>query len=190
MSEADKKIEVKKEENTEEDKKEDKKSRELSVRRENPFSLFQQMDQLFDELNSGFWNDWSWPFVRRRRPLGLIIQENEPLFRTPLSNITETEDEYKITAEMPGLDKGDIEISIHDGTLEIKGELKEKTKEEGENGEFVRRESRSTSYYRAFTLPEHIDDNKIEANLDKGVLKVNIPKVEPPKPEVKKIEVK
>lgn len=187
----DKKIEIKKEEKPAEAKEEDKKSRELSVRRENPFSLFQQMDQLFNELNSSFWNDWAWPFSRRTyRPLSLVIQEDEPLFRTPLSNITETENEYAITAEMPGLDKGDIEISIHDSTLEIKGEMKEETKEEGKDGDFVRRECRTSSYYRAFSLPEHIDDNKIEANLDKGVLTVKIPKVEPPKPEVKKIEVK
>ncbi|MHA1150420.1 MAG: Hsp20/alpha crystallin family protein [Promethearchaeota archaeon] len=191
MAKEDKKIEIKKEEKTTDVKEEDKKSRELSVRRENPFSLFQQMDRLFDELNSSFWNDWMWPFSRRAyRPLSLVIQEDEPLFRTPLSNITETDDAYEISAEMPGLDKGDIEISIHDGTLEIKGEMQEERKEKSKDGEYVRRECRSSSYYRAFALPEHIDEDNIEANLDKGVLNVKIPKVEPPKPEVKKIKVK
>ena len=164
-------------------------TRELSVRRENTFSLFQQMDRLFDDLTGSIWNDW-WPFgYPKRRPLGLIIRDDEPLFRTPLSNIHESEDHFDITAELPGLDKGDIEITIQDNMLEIKGEVKEEKKEE-KDGELVRREYHSSSYYRAFNLPENIDSDKIEANLEKGILKVTIPKVEPPEPEKKKIEVK
>ena len=184
------KIEVKKEEKNEEEKQEDKKTRELSIRRESPFSLFQQMDRLFDDLNRNFMDDWMWPFgIRRNRPLSLVIAENEPLFRTPLANINEDEKNFIISAELPGLDKGDIEITIQDGNLEIKGEVKEEKKEEKE-GELIRREFHSSSYYRAFSLPEHIDENNIEANLDKGVLTVTIPKVEPVEPEKKKIEIK
>ncbi|MFW9988287.1 MAG: Hsp20/alpha crystallin family protein [Candidatus Odinarchaeota archaeon] len=185
-----KEIEVKKKEKTEVEEKEGKKSRELSLRRESPFSLFQQMDRLFDDLNRNFFDDWFWPFrTRRRRPLSLVITENEPLFRTPLSNITEDENNYNITAEIPGLDKQDIEITIKDNTLEIKGEVKEEKKEEKE-GELIRRECYASSYYRAFSLPENIDADNIEANLEKGILTVKIPKVEPPEPEKKKIEVK
>ena len=73
--------------------------------------------------------------------------------------------------------------------MEIKGEHKEETKEEKE-GQLVRREYHSSSYYRAFNLPENIDKEKIDANLDKGILTVKIPKVTPPKPEKKKIEIK
>jgi HSP20 family protein len=119
----------------------------------------------------------------------LIIRESEPIFRTPLANITEDEGFFNINAELPGLDKGDIEISIQDGNLEIKGEVKEEKKEEKE-GELVRREFRSSSYYRCFTLPENIDEDKIDANLEKGILTVKIPKVEPKEPEKKKIEIK
>lgn len=181
------KIEVtKKEGKDEEESKEGKKSRELSVRRENPFSLFQQMDRMFDSI----FNDDYWPFgLRPRRPLGLIIRDDEPIFRTPLSNITETEDTFEIAAELPGMDKSDIQLTITDNVLEIRGEQKEEKKEEKE-GEYVRRECRSTSFYRAFNLPENINEKDIDANLDKGVLKVTIPKVEPPKPEKKQIEIK
>ncbi|MFX1397999.1 MAG: Hsp20/alpha crystallin family protein [Promethearchaeota archaeon] len=189
MSE-DKKIEVKKKEKTNEEKKEDKKSREITVRRENPFSLFQEMDRLFDSLSSSFFNDWYWPFSRRRyQPLSLEIRDTEPIFRTPLANISEDGDNFLITAELPGINKGDIELSVQDGMLEIKSEYKDETKEEKE-GELIRREWHSSSYYRAFKLPEHIDESKIDANLDKGVLTIKIPKVEPPKPEKKKIEIK
>jgi HSP20 family protein len=185
------KIEVKKKEKSNEKKQEDKKSREITVRRESPFSLFQEMDRMFNEMQRNFFNDeLYWPFGRRRtRPFSLLIREDEPIFRTPLANITEEDDAFAITAELPGLDKGDIEITIQDGTLEIKGEVKEEKKEEKE-GELVRREYRSSSYYRAFSLPDNIDENKIDANLEKGILSLKIPKVEPVKPEKKKIEIK
>ena len=192
MSEVkDKKIEVKKKESTKESKdSESKKSRELTVRRESPFSLFQEMDRLFDDMRRNFFDDWYWPFnTRRSRPLTLRILEDEPIFRTPLANITEKDSSYEITAELPGLDKPEIEVTIHDGMLEIKGESKHEDKEE-KDGELVRREYRSSKYYRAFSLPENIDDESIDANLEKGVLKVSIPKKEPEKKEKKKIEVK
>ena len=176
------KIEVSKKE-TENGNKKD--AREIIIRRDSPFSLFQEMDRFFDDM----FNDTWWPFSRRaQRPLGLIVREDEPRFRTPLANIHETEKEFKVTAELPGINKGDIELSIQDGVLEIKGESKEEKKEEKE-GQLIRREYRSSKYYRAFNLPEHIDDNNIEANLEKGILNITIPKVEPKEPEKKKITI-
>ncbi|MBD3256318.1 MAG: Hsp20 family protein [Candidatus Lokiarchaeota archaeon] len=189
MSE-DKKIEIKKgESKSEEEKIEDKKSRELSIRRESPFSLFQQMDRMFDNMWRDFDDNFWWPFGRRRVPLSLSISEDEPLFRTPLTNISEDDNTYTISAEVPGLDKEDLEITISEGNLEIKGEMQQEKKEEKE-GELVRRECVTSSYYRAFALPENIDEDDIDANLDKGILTIKIPKVEPPEPVKKKIEVK
>ncbi len=180
------KIDVKKKENSNKENKDDKKSRELSIRREKPFSLFQQMDRMFDDM----FEDISWPFSRRSyRPFDLMVRENEPLFRTPLANIKDLKDHFEISAELPGLEKSNIELTIKDDIMEIKGEHKEETKEEKE-GQLVRREFHSSSYYRAFNLPENIDKDKIDANLDKGILTVKIPKVTPPKPEKKKIEIK
>ncbi len=182
------KVDVKKKEKSKEEKKEDQKSREITVRRESPFSLFQEMDRLFNDMQRNFFEDW--PFgIRRRRPFSLIIKDDEPIFRTPLANITESDGFFNISAELPGLDKGDIEISIQDGNLEIKGEVKEEKREE-KDGELVRREYRSSSYYRCFTLPDSIDEDKIDATLDKGILTVKIPKVEPVVPEKKKIAIK
>ncbi|MFX1419509.1 MAG: Hsp20/alpha crystallin family protein [Promethearchaeota archaeon] len=166
--------------------RDDKKSHELAVKRESPFSLFQEMDRMFDNIWKGF-DDTFWPFSRKRR-YEPIKWEDLPIYRTPLSNITEDENSYSITAELPGLDKGDIEITIHDGMLEIKGEQKEEKKEEREG--YVRREYSSASYYRAFNLPENIDEEAIDAGLKKGILNLKIPKKEPEKKEKKKIEVK
>jgi len=176
------KIEISKKEKSNGNKKD---AREIIIRRDSPFSLFQEMDRFFDDM----FNDMWWPFNRRtQRPFGLIHRESEPRFRTPLANVQETEKEFNITAELPGINKGDIELTIQDGVLEIKGESEEEKKEEKE-GQLIRREYRSSKYYRAFNLPEHIDDNKIEANLEKGILNITIPKVEPKVPEKKKITI-
>ena len=178
-------IEIKGKEDTKEETKDDKKSRELTVRRESPFSLFQEMDRWFDDV----FDDFLWPFSRRRHnPFNLVVRDIEPIFRTPLTNIKESENHFDITAELPGINKGDIELTIQDGKLEIKGESKEETTEEVD-GQSVRREFRSSNYYRAFNLPEYIDEDSIEANLEKGILKITIPKVKPPEPVKKKIEV-
>jgi HSP20 family protein len=178
------KIDVKKGKEVKKEKDE-KKSRELAIRRESPFSLFQEMDRMFDNLWRNF-DETFWPFRRRRYEP--VKWEELPFYRTPLTNITEDEKNYNISAEIPGLNKGDIQITIHDGMLEVKGEQKEEKKEEKEG--YVRREYSSASYYRAFNLPENIDENSIDASLDKGILNVKIPKKEPEKKEKKRIEVK
>jgi len=165
---------------------EEEKSRELSIRRERPFSIFQEMDKMFNELTRSFdefWRPNRWP-----RFGSLMEREEGPLFRTPLTNIKEADNHFEISAEMPGLDKGDIEVSIAEGVLEIKGEMEEE-KEEKE-GEVVRSEYRTSRYYRAFTLPENIKDEEIDANLEKGILTVKVPKKEPEPKEKKKIEIK
>ena len=170
--------------------KETKEPRELAIKRERPFSLFQEMDRYFSDLSRSLFDDWGWPFRSiRRYPLNLSVQETEPFFRTPLANVVEDEESYKIVAEMPGLNKNDITITIQDGNLEIKGEVKEEKKEEKE-GNLVRREYHSSSYYRCFGLPENIIEDAIDANLENGVLNIKIPKVEPVKKEKKQIEIK
>ncbi|MFX1448746.1 MAG: Hsp20 family protein, partial [Promethearchaeota archaeon] len=125
------KIEITKKEESNGNKKD---AREITIRRDSPFSLFQEMDRFFDDM----FNDTWWPFSRRaQRPLSLLIRESEPRFRTPLANIHETETEFNITAELPGINKGDIELTIQDGVLEIKGESEEEKKEEKE-GQLIR----------------------------------------------------
>lgn len=178
-------IEIKSKEEAPDEINNDKKTREITVRRESPFSLFQEMDRWFDDVFDNF----LWPFNRRRsNPFNLVVRDIEPIFRTPLTNIDETEDHFNITAELPGINKGDIELTIQDGKLEIKGESKEEKSEEVE-GESVRREFRSSKYYRAFNLPEYIDEDSVEANLEKGMLTIKIPKIKPREPVRKRIEV-
>ena len=174
----------------EKSKKKEKESKELAIKKERPFSLFQDMDRYFNDLSRNLFDDWMFPLRSRIWPiLSSSIIEREPFFRMPLTNITEDDKNFNIVAEMPGLNKGDITISIQDGNLEIKGEVKEEKKEEKE-GELVRREYHSSSYYRCFSLPENINEDQIEASLEKGILNITIPKKELEKKEIKKIEIK
>lgn len=188
MAEAkDKKIEVKKEEHTsekpetvekKEEKPEAKKDTEIQKRR----PTYRPLARFFEDL-------WK-PFrLFDYEPFSLSVFDEDPFFRTPLANITEDEKAYHLQAELPGLDKGDLEVTIHDGMLEIKGEKKEEHEEKGEEG-YVRREYSSSSYYRNFELPENVDEDLIDATLEKGVLKLKMPKRELEEKEKKKIEVK
>lgn len=148
------------------------------------------MDHLFYDLTGSFINDWYGPFNRQRiQPWDFVFKEDEPFFRTPLSNIREEDTHFSISAELPGIDKGDIKITIQDGMLEMMGEYEEENEEDQEEG-LIRREYQSSRYYRCFHLPENINEDEIDANLDNGILKVSIPKVEPLKKEKKKIAVK
>ncbi|MFX1274306.1 MAG: Hsp20/alpha crystallin family protein [Promethearchaeota archaeon] len=191
----DKKIEVKTEHSKteEEAKKEeiskDEKKGELSMRRYHPLSTFGTIDRFFNDMTRWF-DDFFWSPTKiwDFEPFSLKFFDADPFFRTPLSNITEDDAGYHLTAEIPGLEKGDLEITIHDGNLEIKGERKD-NHEEKKDG-YVRREYSSSSYYRSFKLPENIDEDKIDATLDKGILKLDLPKKEIEEKEKKKIDVK
>ncbi|MFX1394795.1 MAG: Hsp20/alpha crystallin family protein [Promethearchaeota archaeon] len=174
---------------TEKTPKEEKKEGQIELRQSyRPLSMFRGIDRFFNDINRWFedmfWRPFRWDF----EPFSLKLFDEDDFFRTPLSNITEDDEGYHLTAELPGLDKGDLEIKIHDGSLEIKGEKKEEHEEKKDG--YVRKEYNSSSYYRTFKLPENVDEDKIDATLDKGVLKLDLPKRELEEKEIKKIEVK
>jgi len=103
----------------------------------------------------------------------------------PSVDIYETDDELSLTAEIPGLDEKDIEIQIKDNTLSIKGEKQfaKETKEEN----YRRIERSYGSFCRSFSLPGHIDQEKIKADHGNGVLKITMPKKKELKPKIVKI---
>ena len=101
-------------------------------------------------------------------------------------DVVESEDEYLVTASLPGINPEDLEITFEDNRLTIKGESKEE--EEVDEARFHLRERRFGSFTRSIKLPSGIESDKIEANYDKGVLKLHLPKVEEVKP--KKISIK
>ena len=105
---------------------------------------------------------------------------------TPAVNIEENENEYIITAELPGVKKSDVKITFEDGALSISGEKKVENEDKKDN--FHRIERRYGVFSRSFAIPTSIVVDKIDASFKDGVLKVVLPKAEEAKP--KQIEVK
>lgn len=101
-------------------------------------------------------------------------------------DVVESEDEYLVKASLPGINPEDLEITFEDNRLTIKGESKEE--EVIDEARFHLRERRFGRFTRSIKLPSGIESEKIEANYDKGVLKLHLPKVEEVKP--KKIMIK
>jgi len=97
--------------------------------------------------------------------------------RSITSDIIESENEYLITAELPGLEKQDIKISIEKNQLVIAAEIKEETEEKETN--WLRRERYQGSYKRSFVLDDTCDREKVTAEIAKGILHVHIPKSAP-----------
>lgn len=95
----------------------------------------------------------------------------------------------KLVAEVhaPGFDRDDVDVSVHNGVLEIKGQKQQKDEDSKNKRTYMVRES-SSSFYRRIALPKHADGDNVEASFDDGVLKVTVPYKELPKP--KKVQIK
>ncbi len=106
----------------------------------------------------------------------------------PRVNIRETEANATLTFELPGMEKGDIKVTVADGILTVAGERKVQASDE--KAEFVRNEIRSGGFERSFTLPETIDTENISADYKNGLLIITLAKKEEAKPKEISVEVK
>ena len=107
---------------------------------------------------------------------------------SPSVDVSETEDKLLITAELPGLEAKDVNVSVSGDILIIKGEKKKETEEKDEHRHYVERYS--GSFQRSFRLPVNVKADKVEAAFDKGILKIELPKVEEAKKKEIEIKVK
>jgi HSP20 family protein len=125
--------------------------------------------------------------VQRKRELEKTKEEATVPARVfvPTSDIYETEGALTVVMEMPGVDKGNVDISVHDGTLKVEGRI-EFSKYEGLQPVYT--EYNIGHYARSFSLSSKIDQNKIGAEMKDGVLSLVLPKVEEAKPRT--IQVK
>ncbi len=103
---------------------------------------------------------------------------------SPRVDLSETDEGYTITFDLPGLNKKDIDINYREGILTVSGERAAEEKLEGEN--ILRTERRSGKFSRSFNIPNAIQTDKISANYKDGVLRVSLLKAE----EVKPVKVK
>lgn len=113
-------------------------------------------------------------------------EEYENAVWTPLTDISENPENFKIKLDLPGINKADVKIAFSDGQLTISGERKQE--KESKDSKYHRVERAYGKYYRSFTLPQLIQEEKIEAEFKDGQLTITIPKAEEAKP--KEIEVK
>jgi HSP20 family protein len=107
---------------------------------------------------------------------------------SPSTDVTETDTEIEIAAELPGLECQDVEISLEDDVLTIRGEKNMPADADDKNKNYHLTERSYGRFYRAFQLPVGIDPASVEATMSNGVLKIKIPK--PAHTDAKKIEVK
>ncbi|MCX7875319.1 MAG: Hsp20/alpha crystallin family protein [Melioribacteraceae bacterium] len=103
----------------------------------------------------------------------------------PLIDIYETEDDFFLNAYMPGVKKEDVKIKLEDGNLVIMGRI---DYEDTINKKYVLQETVLGNYYRRFKISDSIDESKIDAKLENGILNVKLPKHERVKPRT--IEIK
>ncbi len=106
----------------------------------------------------------------------------------PSMDITEDESRFSITADLPGMTKKDIELSLTDDMLTISGERKSNRK--SKDHQYVRSEVNYGKFTRSFSLPENVKTEDISAEFSNGVLTLTLPKAEPVHPPVKQIEIK
>jgi HSP20 family protein len=104
----------------------------------------------------------------------------------PAMDVYETEDKLVVTVELPGIDAKDVEVSVEDSTLTVSGKREFTTEVKEEH--YHRIERRYGSFSRAVTLPQTVDTSKVNADVDKGILTIEVPKAEKAKP--KKIQIK
>lgn len=152
-----------------------------------PFSLFEnlrrEIDQIFEDFNPLGWRS----FPAHMREFGVPSFE-KAWHLSPVVDVIESDKEYKISAEMPGMDANEVEVKVANGLLSISGEKKEE-REEREKDRFVS-ERRYGAFQRTFQLPPGVDADKIDATFAKGVLTVHLPKSAEAVSNEKKIAVK
>lgn len=127
-----------------------------------------EMEKAFDRF---FGKSWGWPATWHLHDLPAIEIEGT---RLPKVDLIDRQNEVLLRAELPGLDKKDVEVSLNDNILMVRGQTKTEKKEE--EGEYHRHEIQSASFARSITVPSNIDASKIAATLKDGVLEVTLPK--------------
>lgn len=105
----------------------------------------------------------------------------------PRVNISEDAANIYVAAELPGMSKDDVKITVTDGILTLRGEKKSESKQEGRN--YHRIERRFGEFVRQFTLPENAQDDAVHASFKDGVLEIVVPKKEVEKPKERQIEI-
>jgi len=131
-----------------------------------------------------FQQEFERAFGRLGRGAASVFSE----LRFPALDVTEADDALEVTAELPGVNKEDVDISIVNGMLTIKGEKKAEKEDKQENAYMLERSYGSFS--RSIPLPFELGTSEVDASFKDGVLKIRIPRPPEAKQEARKIEIK
>jgi HSP20 family protein len=150
----------------------------LPSRYQDPFQSFRtEMDRLFDSFLGGMPSLTS---LRQSFPSTQVI--------TPTLDVKENEKEIVVKADLPGMDEKDINLTVHNGVLSLRGEKKSEHTDERDNYHVMERSY--GSFQRSIRLPDTVDEDKAEARFDKGVLTITLPKRPESVSAQKKIQIK
>jgi len=140
------------------------------------YSLQREMNSLFDDFFRGF------DIIPRG-----FYRSGEVSFM-PTVDVKESEKEFTIKAELPGVDEKDVEVTVTDNVVTIKGEKKEEKEDKGKNYYYMERSY--GSFNRVIPLTEEIESDKAEASFKNGVLNITIPKSQTAKAKGTKVPIK
>lgn len=151
------------------------------IRREqdHEWDPFRQLQTLQDEMSRFF--DFSFP-RSANRTTGFFDHAWMPAI-----DVCDTKDSVIVKADVPGISKDDIEVTVEGDRLTIKGEKKEERK--AESKDFVREERCYGTFHRVISLPASVDANQVKATYKNGVLELTLPKKEEAKPKQIRVDV-
>ena len=130
----------------------------------NYMTAFRNLENKIENMFQSLWNDsdeldFTFPVSLKNMPKMDVIDRDKEVF---------------VKAELPGIDKDDLDISISNDRLIIKGKTSHEEKEE--DGDYIKQEISKSEVYRSVQLPSEVDDSKAETSFDNGVLELTIPK--------------
>ena len=140
-------------------------------------SFLTPFDKMFDQLVSA-------QFPEMTKNIGVNPMQGTAY---PKVNVYEYDDKVGVVAEIPGLDKADLQIDVEDGVLTIAGDKHGLFDDQG--AKVIRRELKHSSFKRQFELGELLDGERIKASFKDGLLSIEIPKVEPEKPKKHSVKI-
>lgn len=143
------------------------------------WSPFREMEDLFNQYNRLLGRQGA--SASREDESGAVVEWR------PVANISETDNEYLIRAELPEVEKKDVQVTVHEGIITIKGERRLERREANEKHHRI--ESFYGTFARSFSLPSDVDETHIEATCKDGVLTVRLPKAEAKKPRAIDVRV-
>jgi HSP20 family protein len=139
-------------------------------------SFYREMNNLMNNFFRGF----------DVEPFGMDGQGASEFM--PRVDVKEDDKEIKVTAELPGMDSDDIDVTLTRDSLTIRGEKQEETEDKGKD--YYSAECRYGSFHRVIPLSAEVDETKAEADFKRGVLKIRLPKTAEAQQSLRKIKVK